>query len=239
MFVLNVVDGCIPSDLATGTTAEIEEERRLLYVAMLAGAVRAPDVARGAARRLGEAGADSASDRCRARERAACGADRRWSSEPAPAPFLGRLASRIAGVALGLLVRLQGSLSLGFFGGNQGRELGGLALGLCPLFRLDGGLPEPFPLRAPSWRLPARPRGPPAQPRSLLARPAVSGTRDHPARAWYGTVSSMAFPGVSGGILTFVKLWVSVVAQRVLRLLQRRAGSHRNPQRILGLLRMP
>ena len=34
MFVLNAVDGCIPSDLATGTTAEIEEERRLLYVAM-------------------------------------------------------------------------------------------------------------------------------------------------------------------------------------------------------------
>jgi DNA helicase-2/ATP-dependent DNA helicase PcrA len=32
--VLNVVDGCIPSDLATGTPAEIEEERRLLYVAM-------------------------------------------------------------------------------------------------------------------------------------------------------------------------------------------------------------
>jgi len=34
VFVLNVVDGCIPSDLATGATAEIEEERRLLYVAM-------------------------------------------------------------------------------------------------------------------------------------------------------------------------------------------------------------
>jgi DNA helicase II / ATP-dependent DNA helicase PcrA len=34
VFILNVVDGCIPSDLATGTTAEIEEERRLLYVAM-------------------------------------------------------------------------------------------------------------------------------------------------------------------------------------------------------------
>ncbi len=34
VFVLNVVDGCIPSDLATGTSAEIEEERRLLYVAM-------------------------------------------------------------------------------------------------------------------------------------------------------------------------------------------------------------
>jgi DNA helicase-2/ATP-dependent DNA helicase PcrA len=33
-FVLNVVDGCMPSDLGTGTTAEIEEERRLLYVAM-------------------------------------------------------------------------------------------------------------------------------------------------------------------------------------------------------------
>jgi DNA helicase-2/ATP-dependent DNA helicase PcrA len=28
------VDGCIPSDLGTGTSAEIEEERRLLYVAM-------------------------------------------------------------------------------------------------------------------------------------------------------------------------------------------------------------
>ncbi len=34
VFVLNVVDGCIPSDLGTGTTAEIDEERRLLYVAM-------------------------------------------------------------------------------------------------------------------------------------------------------------------------------------------------------------
>ncbi|QHI99844.1 UvrD-helicase domain-containing protein [Xylophilus rhododendri] len=32
--VLNVVDGCIPSDMATGDSAEIEEERRLLYVAM-------------------------------------------------------------------------------------------------------------------------------------------------------------------------------------------------------------
>ena len=32
--VLNVVDGCIPSDMATGTAAEIDEERRLLYVAM-------------------------------------------------------------------------------------------------------------------------------------------------------------------------------------------------------------
>jgi DNA helicase II / ATP-dependent DNA helicase PcrA len=29
-----VVDGCIPSDMATGSPAEIEEERRVLYVAM-------------------------------------------------------------------------------------------------------------------------------------------------------------------------------------------------------------
>lgn len=34
VFLLNVVDGCIPSDLGTGTTEETEEERRLLYVAM-------------------------------------------------------------------------------------------------------------------------------------------------------------------------------------------------------------
>jgi DNA helicase-2/ATP-dependent DNA helicase PcrA len=31
---LNVVDGCMPSDLGAGTSAELEEERRLLYVAM-------------------------------------------------------------------------------------------------------------------------------------------------------------------------------------------------------------
>ena len=34
VFLLNSIDGCIPADLATGTAAEIEEERRLLYVAM-------------------------------------------------------------------------------------------------------------------------------------------------------------------------------------------------------------
>jgi DNA helicase-2/ATP-dependent DNA helicase PcrA len=34
VFMLNVVDGCIPSDLGVGTSQEIEEERRLLYVAM-------------------------------------------------------------------------------------------------------------------------------------------------------------------------------------------------------------
>jgi DNA helicase-2/ATP-dependent DNA helicase PcrA len=32
--ILNVIDGCIPSDLSTGSTDAIEEERRLLYVAM-------------------------------------------------------------------------------------------------------------------------------------------------------------------------------------------------------------
>jgi DNA helicase-2/ATP-dependent DNA helicase PcrA len=34
VFVLNVVDGCIPSDLGAGTSDDLEEERRLLYVAM-------------------------------------------------------------------------------------------------------------------------------------------------------------------------------------------------------------
>ncbi len=34
VFVMNVVDGCMPSDLGAGTSAELEEERRLLYVAM-------------------------------------------------------------------------------------------------------------------------------------------------------------------------------------------------------------
>ncbi len=32
--ILNVVDGCMPADIATGSAAEIEEERRLLYVGM-------------------------------------------------------------------------------------------------------------------------------------------------------------------------------------------------------------
>jgi DNA helicase-2/ATP-dependent DNA helicase PcrA len=32
--LLNAVDGCLPSDLATGSSTQIEEERRLLYVAM-------------------------------------------------------------------------------------------------------------------------------------------------------------------------------------------------------------
>ena len=31
---MNVGDGCMPSDLGAGASAELEEERRLLYVAM-------------------------------------------------------------------------------------------------------------------------------------------------------------------------------------------------------------
>ncbi|MES2959437.1 MAG: ATP-dependent helicase [Pseudomonadota bacterium] len=34
VYVLNAVDGCMPADLATGSAAEIDEERRLFYVAM-------------------------------------------------------------------------------------------------------------------------------------------------------------------------------------------------------------
>ena len=34
VYILNTVDGCIPSDMATSSEGEIEEERRLLYVAM-------------------------------------------------------------------------------------------------------------------------------------------------------------------------------------------------------------
>jgi DNA helicase II / ATP-dependent DNA helicase PcrA len=34
VFVLNVVDGCIPSDMSSGSAAQLDEERRLLYVAM-------------------------------------------------------------------------------------------------------------------------------------------------------------------------------------------------------------
>ena len=34
VFVLNVIDGCIPSDMAAGSSEQVEEERRLLYVAM-------------------------------------------------------------------------------------------------------------------------------------------------------------------------------------------------------------
>jgi superfamily I DNA/RNA helicase len=45
VFVLNVTDGCIPSDMAVGDHEQIEEERRLLYVAMTRQAAPAPGVA--------------------------------------------------------------------------------------------------------------------------------------------------------------------------------------------------
>jgi DNA helicase II / ATP-dependent DNA helicase PcrA len=32
VFILNIVDGCIPSDMATGKPEQIDEERRLLYL---------------------------------------------------------------------------------------------------------------------------------------------------------------------------------------------------------------
>ena len=32
--MLNAVDGCIPSDMSSGSAAQLDEERRLLYVAM-------------------------------------------------------------------------------------------------------------------------------------------------------------------------------------------------------------
>ena len=34
VYILNAADGCIPSDMSTGDQEQIEEERRLLYVAM-------------------------------------------------------------------------------------------------------------------------------------------------------------------------------------------------------------
>ncbi len=34
VYVLQLLDGCIPSDMATGNSAQIEEKRRLLYVAI-------------------------------------------------------------------------------------------------------------------------------------------------------------------------------------------------------------
>ena len=77
VYVLNCVDGCIPSDLATGTSAEIDEERRLFYVAM----TRARDHA--------DAGAAAAVPRARAaparRQVRACGADAlRAGRDPRP-----------------------------------------------------------------------------------------------------------------------------------------------------------
>lgn len=62
VFVLNTVDGCIPADLGVGTKEDIEEERRLLYVAMTRAKdslnlvmVGAGNDLRGDAARLGDA----------------------------------------------------------------------------------------------------------------------------------------------------------------------------------------
>ena len=89
------------------------------------------------------------------RDCAACGGDRqiwqtngrarlvlkRMLSQPAPAPLLGGLPRRVASVALGFLIRLQGGLSVGFIGRNEDRQLGGLALGGCALLSVDSSLP--------------------------------------------------------------------------------------------------
>jgi hypothetical protein len=52
VFVLNTVDGCIPSDLGVGTSDEIEEERRLLYVAMTARRTASTSSCRSASSRM-------------------------------------------------------------------------------------------------------------------------------------------------------------------------------------------
>lgn len=59
VYILNVVDGCIPSDMATGDAEGIEEERRLLYVAMTRAEERLYVLAphrfyRGGQRRMGD-----------------------------------------------------------------------------------------------------------------------------------------------------------------------------------------
>ena len=54
VFVLNVVDGCLPSDLGTGTSAEIEEERRLLYVELPISSFSRAGLKRGWARAISD-----------------------------------------------------------------------------------------------------------------------------------------------------------------------------------------
>ena len=66
VYVLNVVDGCMPSDMATGSAAEIEEERRLLYVAMTR-AKRAPAPAGAAALSTSRSRPSTATGICTAR----------------------------------------------------------------------------------------------------------------------------------------------------------------------------
>ncbi len=59
VYILNAVDGCIPSDMATGDAEGIEEERRLLYVALTRAQQRLAVLAphrfyRGGQRRMGD-----------------------------------------------------------------------------------------------------------------------------------------------------------------------------------------
>jgi len=61
VFVLNVVDGCLPSDLGAGTSAEIEEERRLLYVELPISSFSRAGLKRGWARAISDTCVASAS----------------------------------------------------------------------------------------------------------------------------------------------------------------------------------
>ena len=83
VFVLNAVDGCIPSDLATGSTAEIEEERRLLYVAMTR-AKRSPASDRAAALLRASAAHRAATATCTPRARASFRPPSSTASRAAP-----------------------------------------------------------------------------------------------------------------------------------------------------------
>jgi len=66
VFVLNCVDGCIPSDLATGSSDEIEEERRLLYVAMTRARDALTLIVRSASMSMARPGTATATSRRRA-----------------------------------------------------------------------------------------------------------------------------------------------------------------------------
>jgi DNA helicase-2/ATP-dependent DNA helicase PcrA len=83
VFVLNAVDGCIPSDLATGNSDEIEEERRLLYVATptirrTAATVTCTRCAHASSRRRSRSFSSSACGRVRRRALPRRNRRRRW-----------------------------------------------------------------------------------------------------------------------------------------------------------------
>ena len=85
VFVLNVVDGCIPSDLSAGTTAEIEEERRLLYVAMTRAKDDCTSSCRNGSSRTSRMRRATGMFMCRGR--GSCQATSSTSSWPRPGPF--------------------------------------------------------------------------------------------------------------------------------------------------------